>query len=163
MEKSQSIKEIASALLKFQTAVKPVKKDGDNPFFKSKYATLDNIIDAIAKPMNDAGLSYSQFPSNDGLTTILMHTSGEWLQAWVKMTPKDNSPQAQGSSITYMRRYALSAVLGIATESDDDGNAASAPVKPASKTAAKPAAKPVAKAAVKPKVEEEINAEDLPF
>lgn len=133
MEKSQSIKEIATSLSKFQAKVEAVKKDSNNPFFKSKYASLENIIEAIRKPLDEVGLSFSQFPTGENeLATILMHTSGEYLQSTVKMAPKENTPQGQGSAITYMRRYALSAVLGLATEDDDDGNAASKP-KPVEK------------------------------
>jgi hypothetical protein len=121
MEKSDSIKEIAKALLAFQSEVENVKKDGNNPYFKSKYATLENILDTIKPTLAKCGLSFSQFPDGDGLTTILMHTSGEFLKANTKMTLRDQTPQGQGSAITYMRRYALSAVLGIATEEDDDG------------------------------------------
>lgn len=126
MEKSQSIKELATALTKFQSEVNAVTKDGSNPFFKSKYATLENTIETVRDPLQKYGLSFAQFPSGENeLVTILMHTSGEYLQSTVKMTPKDNTPQGQGSAITYMRRYALSAILGIATEEDDDGNSAS--------------------------------------
>ena len=127
MEKSESIKEIAKALLAFQEKGENVKKDGNNPYFKSKYATLENILDTIKPTLAKCGLSFSQFPDGEGLTTILMHTSGEFLKANTKMTLRDQTPQGQGSAITYMRRYALSAVLGIATEEDDDGNAASQP------------------------------------
>ena len=128
MEKSESIKNLANALCNFQNEVAAVGKDGINPFFKSKYATLENIINTIRTPMVKHGLSFSQLPSDDSsLMTVLMHTSGEYIAATVKMTPKDNTPQGQGSAITYMRRYALSAILGIATDADtdDDGNAAS--------------------------------------
>lgn len=125
IEKSESIKEIAGALIRFHEKVESVKKKGSNPFFKSKYATLEDILDTIKQPMKDAGLAFTQFPSGENeLVTVLMHTSGEFIQAGVKMTPKDSTPQGQGSAITYMRRYGLSAVLGIATEEDDDGNAA---------------------------------------
>lgn len=128
MEKSQTIKELATALASFQSEVNAVKKDGNNPFFKSKYATLENIIETVREPLKKHELSFSQFPSGvNGLTTILMHNSGEYLQSTITMTPKDNTPQGQGSAITYMRRYALSSILGIATEEDDDGNAASKP------------------------------------
>lgn len=135
MERSQTIAELAKALAKFQSQVAAVKKDASNPFFKSKYATLENIIETIRKPLEDSGLSFSQFPSGDNeLVTILMHISGEFLQSTAKMTPKDQTPQSQGSAITYLRRYALSAILGIATEEDDDGNQAThkktAPQKP---------------------------------
>lgn len=138
MEKSTSIKEIATSLSKFQSKVEAVKKDASNPFFKSKYASLENIIEAIRKPLEEVGLSFSQFPTGENeLSTILMHTSGEFLQSTVKMSPKDNTPQGQGSAITYMRRYSLSAVLGLSTEEDDDGNAASKPKAPEKKQEAK--------------------------
>ena len=126
LEKSEAIDAIAAALAKFQAAVAAVKKDGNNPFFKSKYATLENIIETVREPLSKQGLSFSQFPNGEnGLTTILLHLSGQYLMATYTMKPKDNTPQGIGSAITYMRRYALSAVLGIATEEDDDGNAAS--------------------------------------
>jgi ERF superfamily len=137
MQQSAEIKNLAEALTKFQKDVENVPKDAVNPFFKSKYASLENVIATVRPHLAKHGLSFSQFPDGDGLTTVLMHSSGEWLQATSKMTPKDATPQGQGSAITYLRRYALSAVLGLATEDDDDGNAASAPAKApaASKTA----------------------------
>lgn len=128
MEKSENILDLAVSLTKFQSQVGRVAKDGNNPYFKSKYATLENVISTIQKPLSDNGLSFSQFPTGDNeLSTILMHTSGQWLKSTCKLNPKDNTPQGVGSAITYMRRYALSAVLGIATEDDDDGNLASKP------------------------------------
>lgn len=129
--KSESIIKLAQALNEFQSIVPTAKKDASNPFFKSKYATLENVIDTIRAPMSACGLSFAQFPSGeDELTTILMHVSGEYIMATAKMSPVDKKPQSQGSAITYMRRYALSAVLGIASEEDDDGNAASTPKEP---------------------------------
>lgn len=127
MNQSQSIKEIAGALCKFQAEVGNVPKEATNPFYKSKYATLEAVIDTAKPVLAKYGLSFAQFPSDEGLTTILMHNSGEYIGGWAKIVLKDQTPQSQGSSITYMRRYALSAVLGLATEDDDDGNAASAP------------------------------------
>jgi len=142
MERSQEINELAKALVSFQSKIKSVKRDGVNPFFKSKYATLENIIDAAKDLLAENGLSFSQFPSGENeLTTILMHTSGQFLVSTAKMIPKDSTPQGQGSAITYMRRYALSAVLGVATETDDDGEAASHPVAP--RRSAAPASRPV--------------------
>lgn len=128
MQKSESIKEIATAMATFQEEVKNITKDGTNPFFKSKYATLENLRETVKEPLHANGLSYSQFPDEDGLTTILMHVSGEWMMATARLQAKDQTPQGQGSAITYMRRYALAAILGLATEDDDDGNAASNPV-----------------------------------
>lgn len=125
-KKSESITNIAKALMAFQSAVPAIKKDGENPHFKSKFATLSSIIETITKPLADAKLSYVQMPSGENeLVTVLMHETGEFFESIVKMAPKTNDPQGQGSAITYMRRYALSAMLGLATEDDDDGTAAS--------------------------------------
>lgn len=130
MNKSESIAEISKALVSFHSKVQAVKKDATNPFFKSKYATLDSFIETINKPLEESGLSYSQFPDGvNGLTTILMHSSGEWIESRYDMTPAKNDPQGLGSAITYMRRYALGAVLGLATEEDDDANTASTKAK----------------------------------
>jgi len=141
MEKSESIKEIAKALSEFQISVGKVTKDATNPFFRSKYASLENVIDTALVPLNANKLSFAQFPDGDGLYTLVMHESGEWIGAHASLELKGHTPQDQGSAITYMRRYALSAALGLATEDDDDGNAASKPVakpleKPWSKTPA---------------------------
>ncbi len=145
MEKSTSISNLAKALIKFHTTMEKIKKDAANPFFKSKYASLSNILEAINEPLIECGLSFSQFPTKDyGLITILIHgESGEYIQDDYKISPvpdylkeKDNngiviwrgetyySPQAIGSAITYARRYALAAVLGLNIEEDDDGNTA---------------------------------------
>ena len=125
MEQSQSVVEIAKALNNFQRDVQNVKKDGNNPFFRSSYATLQNTWDTIRPILGKHRLSVVQLPLGENeMTTALFHTSGEWIKATAKMAPKDTTPQSQGSAITYMRRYAITALLGIATE-DDDGNAAS--------------------------------------
>ena len=134
MEKSQSLKNIAAALVLFHVKVESVKKDANNPFFKSKYASLSNILDVVNDPLNESGLTFCQFPTDtNGLTTILMHSeSGEYIQATYEMTPTKNDPQGRGSAITYQRRYALAAILGLNIDEDDDGNAASTP--PTNKT-----------------------------
>lgn len=128
MNKSDSIKEIAAAIVVFHDKVGTVKKDAENPFFKSKYATLDNFLETIKEPLGESGLSFAQFPDGNGLTTILMHAeSGEFLEAQYSVPLSKQDPQGAGSAITYMRRYALGAILGLATETDDDGNTASKP------------------------------------
>ena len=128
MEKSESIKELALALCRFQGEVEKIKKTETNPFFKSKYANLSSILDVIRKPLSDNGLSFVQFPTDSHeLTTILMHVSGEWMQASYKMEPVKKDPQGLGSVITYQRRYALGAILGLNIDDDDDGNKASKP------------------------------------
>lgn len=129
MEKSTSIKAIAGAVMLFQTKIQPIKKDSSNPFFKSKYASLFAILDNIQIPLAESGLSFVQFPTGDnGLTTILMHAdSGEYIQAEYFMKPSKDDPQGHGSAITYMRRYALGAILGLNIDEDDDANEASKP------------------------------------
>ena len=126
MEKSQSIVNIAKALSQFQTKMGKVNKDATNPFFNSKYATLSNILETIKHPLLDSGLSFTQFPTGqNGLTTVLMHSeSGEYMQTDYFMNPLKSDPQAQGSAISYMRRYALAAVLGLNIDDDDDANTA---------------------------------------
>lgn len=129
METSPTIKEIAKALAEFEGLQITVIKDATNPHFKSKFASLDNIIEAIRLPLSNKGLSFAQFPDGDGLTTILTHTSGEWMKATANLKLAKEDPQGQGSAYTYARRYALSAILGLATEDDDDAEATKAPQK----------------------------------
>ncbi len=122
---SESIKTIAQSLMMFRHNVETIKKDGKNPFFRSKYATLSNILNVVANPLENAGLVFSQFPDGEnGLTTILIHPeSGEFMQSTFDMHMVKNDPQAMGSAITYSRRYALGAILGLNIDEDDDGNA----------------------------------------
>jgi hypothetical protein len=123
MEKSTEIKNLATALCEFQGAVETIAKTETNPFFKSKYASLSDILSVIRQPLADNGLSFVQFPKGKyGLETMLMHTSGEWLSEWYEMVPTKNDPQGAGSVITYQRRYALGAILGLNIDEDDDGN-----------------------------------------
>lgn len=127
MEKSESIKNIAQALITFHVKVEKIPKDASNPFFKSKYASLSNILDAINDPLNESGLTFCQFPCGEhGLNTILMHSeSGEFISDYYTMRPTKDDPQGIGSAITYQRRYALASVLGLNIDDDDDGNEAS--------------------------------------
>jgi len=128
MEKSNSIKSIAKALQLFSVKCDKIKKDSVNPFFKNKYASLGTILSAIADPLQESGLVFSQFPTdNNGLTTILIHVeSGEFMQStYVMPVAKQNDPQAVGSAITYARRYALGAILALNIDEDDDAHQAS--------------------------------------
>lgn len=118
--------EITKSLIGFHDEMGTISKDATNPFFKSTYATLSNILDAIKEPLSHNKLTFVQFPDGkDGLTTRFMHESGEWMEATYEMTPAKNDPQGQGSVITYQRRYALGAILGLNIDVDDDGNAGS--------------------------------------
>lgn len=127
MEMSQEINEIAKALHKAQSEMKGAKKSKDNPFFKSKYADLKDIIKVSKEALDNNGLSYSQHPISEenkcGVETILLHVSGQWMKSKLLLACSKQDPQAYGSAITYARRYSLQAVLGIPSE-DDDGNSA---------------------------------------
>lgn len=136
MIKSESIKELALALSAAQKAMGFATKDSTNPFFKSNYADLASCIEAARLPLSDNGLSISQMPDmtpeGPALVTILMHKSGEYLQATYPLKPIKDDPQGMGSAITYARRYCFASIIGLAS-ADDDGNAATgqgAPVIP---------------------------------
>jgi len=134
MTKSESIKHLAIAMNKAQAAMSGAKKSASNPFFKSKYSNLEEVIRAIKEPFADNGLSYMQFTMTDGdfagCETIVMHESGEWISGPTMLKCSKLDPQGQGSAITYAKRYALQGIAGIPSE-DDDGNAASQAPKPA--------------------------------
>jgi len=121
--KSEQINELAKALSVAQGAMFGAKKESANPFFKSRYADLGSVWDAIRKPLSDNGLSIVQTVDGDRLVTILMHGSGQWIDSSYPITAKDNSPQAIGSALTYARRYALAAIVGV-YQTDDDAEAA---------------------------------------
>ena len=129
MKSSENIQELAKALAKFQGEVANPKNTASNPFFNSKYAPLAGIIDATKEALAKNGLSVVQSPAAHGgmlyMSTMLLHTSGEWIESgMLAMTPDKETPQSIGSAITYARRYQLSAILGVSSEDDDDGNAA---------------------------------------
>ena len=132
MQKSESIQNLTQGLAKFHAMVGRISKDAKNPFFKSNYASLPHIITEVAEPLEKAGLILSQFPNGDGLTTMLIHAeSGEFISAtYTLQVIRQNDPQAQGSAISYARRYAITSVLNLAI-SDDDAEAAMRPVRQA--------------------------------
>ena len=129
MKTSDSIAKLAPALLAAQKAITFAAKDTANPFFKTKYADLPCVIDAIKGPLNDAGIVFTQSasPSDPGflaMTTRLIHESGEWIEDTATLPLPKADPQGYGSASTYARRYALAAITGL-YQDDDDGTAAS--------------------------------------
>ena len=142
MRKSDSIVELSKALAKFQEEVKQPLKDKNNPFFKSKYVPLENVVEAITDVAPKNGLSFVQWALNDengrvGVATMLMHESGEWIEFdAVHMKADKETAQGAGALITYLKRYSLSAVFGITSDQDDDGNGASGNKAPKSATQA---------------------------
>lgn len=131
MKTSESISKIAPALLEAQKSITFASKDATNPHFKSKYADLETVVDAIKAPLNTNGIMFIQTfsPSPAGflcLTTRLMHISGEWLEDTLTMPLQKNDAQGYGSAATYSRRYALAAITGL-YQADDDGTEAAKP------------------------------------
>jgi hypothetical protein len=126
MQTSEKLEKLPLALLEFHKKVGKIIKSDNNPFFKSKYASLATILDVITEPLTDCGLIIIQFPTGlYQLTTRLQHTSGEYMQSTYEMQPVKHSPQDAGSVITYQRRYAIGAILNLNIDEDDDGNKAS--------------------------------------
>ena len=133
MNRSESIKELATALAKAQGEMKHAIKETANVFYRSKYADLASVVDASRPALVKNGLSVVQFTEGNILYTMLLHTSGEWIGGHIELKPmrqvkdkgweESHDPQSYGSCITYARRYAMAAITGVATE-DDDGNAA---------------------------------------
>jgi hypothetical protein len=114
----------AKAFVAAQKATEAVKKANSNPAFKSKYADLAAVVEAVVPALNNAGIGVLQFPAYDGdfvsITTTLIHESGSSVTATLALRPSKSDPQGVGSATTYARRYSLLAMTGAAPE-DDDG------------------------------------------
>lgn len=128
--------ELAAALALAQAEIDSAPKTEKNPFFKSTYADLATVRQAIREAFGKHGLSVIQIPhtSDDRVmvTTILMHKSGQFVEGTLALKPVKGDPQAIGSAITYARRYSLMAFAGVAPD-DDDGNDASGKQQEATK------------------------------
>ena len=145
MTTSLEINELAAALSKAQGKFTAVAKSSDNPFFKSKYAALPDVVQAAAPILSEQGLALTQWighneAGQDILTTYLLHSTGQYLCDVMVLRLTKQDAQGLGSAVTYARRYSYMAVLGLVADEDDDGNAASA--KSRSDHAAKPAVSP---------------------
>ena len=141
---SDSIANLTLALSIVQGKMTHAIKDSSNPFFKSKYADLESVWDVCRSLLSENGLAVMQFPGDINfvqlekengdiniatkmsLTTIISHKSGEFISQEMSVPVTKPDAQGAGSALTYMRRYALAAVVGV-VQADDDGNAASAP------------------------------------
>lgn len=129
IEHSASITELCKALHGAQGEMTGVVKDARNPHFKNRYATLESVLDATRPALQANGLSISQAPGRlvenaVEITTMLMHSSGEWMRSTLHMPVVKRDPQGVGSAITYGLRYALMAVLGVPPTDDDDAEKA---------------------------------------
>ena len=127
---SENITDVAKALLNVQRTVQPIARDAENPFTKSWYASLNIVMDACRDALIENGIWLCQYPvpveqpNSLGLVTKLTHAeSGQWQSSLAVVPLPKADPQGMGSAITYCRRYALTAMLGMVTE-DDDGEGA---------------------------------------
>jgi hypothetical protein len=129
LNKSETIKEIAAALVKAQASIKGALKDSTNPHFRSKYADLSSVVEAVKEPLLKQGITFLQgvhdAEGGVAIETVLLHSSGEWISSTLRIPATKNDAQGFGSAITYGRRYGLQSMCGVPAE-DDDGNAATA-------------------------------------
>mgnify|MGYP003655632930 FL=1 len=128
MKTSESIKQIAEALVSAQKEIKFATKDSTNPHFKSKYANINSVIEAVKAPLNNNNIAILQSlsPSDDNklhLTTRLLHSSGEWIEDTAVCPIQKQDPQGLGSAISYIRRYSISSMCALYAD-DDDGQSA---------------------------------------
>ena len=143
IQQSESIANLTLALSIVQGKMSHAVKDSANPFFKSKYADLESVWDACRSLLAENGLAVMQFPGlytdhdkSMSLTTVISHKSGEYLSQEMSVPVTKADAQGAGSALTYMRRYALAAVVGV-VQADDDGNAAALSSKPVIKPVVK--------------------------
>ena len=148
MTSSETTATLCAALVAAQGALKPIAKDGKNPAFRSRYATLDGIMETVRPALAAHGLAVVQGvvhpETGEGgrlvgimVETRLVHTSGEWLASVMPVPVAKGDAHGLGSALSYGRRYGISALLALSTDEDDDGNAAAKapPAKPQAKPA----------------------------
>lgn len=135
MKTSEKIGAIAQAIVKAQAEMPKLLADSDNPYYKSKYIALADLIKEVRPVLAKFGLAIIQGVSGDGekaviITTRIIHESGEWIEEAFTMPvvakgAKEATPQDYGAAVTYARRYSLAGILGVASEEDDDANSIS--------------------------------------
>ena len=135
--RSEEIKDLICALVKASAEMTLAEKNSKNPHFKSNYADLASFISAAREPLTNNGLWVVHTIKKMVVITTLYHTSGQWISSELEISPEIKTPQQVGSAITYYKRYALSALLCMASE-DDDGQAASSAKRPATPEPVKP-------------------------
>ena len=133
MKQSEQINELAAALAKAQAVMPKAKMSGVNSRFADKatgktgaYATLDDIRDAVKDTLTANGISYTQHPyainGEVGVETMLIHSSGQWMRSRFGVPALKHDPQAYGSLLTYVRKFALAAAAGVSTQEDTDAD-----------------------------------------
>lgn len=168
MKTSESIVNLSSSLVAAQADARNATFDSVNPHFKNRYASLAEVIETMKPVLAKHGLAIVQMPAvrmdiGPVLMTRILHQSGEWIEEEYPINPIKNDPQGFGSAITYARRYTLPGILMIASEEDDDGNAASTAPAPPRPTATATAPRDVQSMveAAKPKVASATSKDEL--
>jgi len=143
---SPTLGALAKALAAAQASLKDAKKDATNPHFKNRYASLSSVRDALQLVLPKHGLSTVQTTAPHGdagvcVVTWLLHESGEWIRGELFLPVAKKDPQAFGSALSYARRYALAAIVGISSDEDDDAQTATMPAK--TRPAAVPTPEPI--------------------
>ena len=136
MTNNERVSDIYSKLMEFQMLGVSIKKDANNPHFKSKYADLSEVIGKVRPELTKVGIVFMQVPDDTGLTTIFYDTESKTQVSCHLPYIGATDPQKLGSNLTYLRRYSLVTMLGL-EDDDDDGNKASAPVVQAKAVPAK--------------------------
>jgi hypothetical protein len=152
------MKNIAAALLNAQTQMSNPKKDNENPFYRNKYADLNSVREAVIPPLNANGIVVLQpmtvVDGKNYIKTVFLHESGETMESLTEIIySKQNDAQAQGSGITYARRYGLQSLACVGAD-DDDGNKASNPQEKDASDKQKPTPKTIQKVTSNPKADE---------
>lgn len=170
LKTSMDTTNIFNALIQAQGKFPKIAFDKDNPYFRSRYATLGAVIEATKPILQEHGLAVTQWPTNDvervGVTSRLIHVSGEWMEETVTVplkgaTDKTQIAQVAGIDITYLRRYSYNAILGLVADEDTDGNLDGYEKPPKQLRPSKPS-KTAKRSPVKAKFQKRLNAEDIP-
>jgi hypothetical protein len=163
MSQSELINELASALSKAQGEMQAAIKDKVNPFYKSSYADLGSVWDAARPVLSKYGLCVMQTTELCAdrnqviMVTTLAHTSGQWVKSYLPLNPAKNDSQGMGAALTYLRRYSLSAIVGVVCDNDDDGETEAGRGKTQGKTAPEQKAPPAIEIIGKAEVLQLVN------
>ena len=158
MNHSETTSKLFAAMVAAQAEMTNPAFDSTNPFFSSEYVSLASLIDHTKPVLNKHGLAVMQFAVGvGGVETVVIHTSGEWASETAFFTPKDATPQNIGAATTYARRYGLAALVNVAGEADDDGNAASGKTHAAPQRAPASAPKPAPAKRTPPPTQDETG------
>jgi hypothetical protein len=126
--KEATMKNIIQALLRAQQEISNARKDAANPHFRSRYATLESVLEAVKNPLNDHGIAIAQTCGKDSeghfVETKLIHESGEQIESRIYLVLEKQSMQGFGSALTYGRRLGLASLVALGAEEDDDANRA---------------------------------------